>query len=170
MAKGEISLFLTAKNMLARGLSSAYSSLQKFGKSALRIGSFFAKGFLAAGAALAGFAVKGLSAYAEQEAATNALKSALKSYGDEVENNAAGGSKTRLCNSRTKQARRMNQRLQTWRGSECSAGSRLGALDKAAKGVIALRSAGMAEEAAIKAVALAHAGEFTMLQRYLPAP
>ena len=167
MAKGEISLILTAKNMVARGLSSAYSSLQKFGKSALRIGSFFAKGFLAAGAALAGFAVKGLSAYAEQEVATNALKSALKSYGDEVENNAAA-------------AQRHASAIQDETGAADEStianmarlrmlGVEVGALDKAAKGVIALRSAGMAEEAAIKAVALAHAGEFTMLQRYLPA-
>ncbi|MCK9571393.1 hypothetical protein M0R72_20765 [Candidatus Pacearchaeota archaeon] len=166
MAKGEISLILTAKNMLARGLSSAYSSLQKFGKSALRIGSFFAKGFLAAGAALAGFAVKGLSAYAEQEVATNALKSALKSYGDEVENNAAA-------------AQRHASAIQDETGAADEStianmarlrmlGVEVGALDKAAKGVIALRSAGMAEEAAIKAVALAHAGEFAMLQRYLP--
>lgn len=167
MAKREISLILRAKNMLTHELSSAYSSLQKFGKSAVRIGSFFAKGFLAAGAALAGFAAKGLSAYSEQEAATNALKSALKSYGDEVENNTAAAQKHASAiqdeTGAADEATLANMARLRMLGVE------VGALDKAAKAVIALRSAGMDEAAAVKAVAAARAGEFGMLSRYIPA-
>jgi hypothetical protein len=42
-------------------------------------------------------------------------------------------------------------------------------LAQAAKATIALKSAGMEEAAAIKAVAMAQAGNFQMLSRYIPA-
>ena len=167
MAKKEISIVLRAKNAMAAGLSKASKSLKAFGKSALRIGKTVAVGFLAATAALVAFATKAVAAYAIQEKAERSLISAMDVHGqagddliphlkrvaaaiqDETgaadESTLAGMAKMRMLGVMT---------------------SKLG---EAAKGVVALTSLGLKEEAAMKAVAMAIQGDFEMLNRYVPA-
>ena len=167
MAKKEISIVLRAKNAMAAGLSKASKSLKAFGKSALRIGKTVAVGFLAATAALVAFATKAVAAYAIQEKAERSLISAMDVHGqagddliphlkrvaaaiqDETgaadESTLAGMAKMRMLGVMT---------------------SKLG---EAAKGVVALTSLGLKEEAAMKAVAMAIQGDYEMLNRYVPA-
>ena len=76
-----ISIVLRAKNSMAAGLAKARDSVAKFGKSAMRIGGLFAKAFLAAGIAVAGFAAKAIAAYAVQETAERSLIAAMNAHG-----------------------------------------------------------------------------------------
>lgn len=167
MAEKSITIILRARNAMAAGLGKAARALKAFGSSALRIGSFFAKGFLAAGVAVAGFATKAIAAYAVQETAERSLIAAMNAQGeagDELvpvlkkiasaiqdetgaadESTLAGMAKMRMLGVQT---------------------SKLG---EAAKGVLALKSVGLEEEAAQKAVAMAMQGSYDMLNRYLPA-
>jgi len=82
MANKEISIVLRAKNAMQAGLAKAKRSMRAFGKSALNIGKFFAKAFLGAGAAVAGFAAKAVSAYAVQEKAERSLVAAMNAHGE----------------------------------------------------------------------------------------
>jgi len=167
MASRTIEVLLRAKNAMSGGLASAGASLKKFGSGAWDVGKKAAAGLLAVGAALAGVALKAVSAYAESEAAAASMAAALRVNGDEVDANTA----------------RLKERAsaiqdETGKSDEATLSSMarlrmLGvetdALDAAAKGVIALKSAGLEEEAAIKAVAMAHAGNHSALTRYIPA-
>ena len=163
----EISIIIRARNAMAAGLSSAGKSLQAFGSSAMRIGGFFASGFLAAGSAVAGFAAKAIAAYAEQEKAQQSLIGALNSQGE------AG---IALLPSLVKIA----DAIQDQTGADAEAtvagmakmrmlGVQTSALGEAARAVVALKSVGLDEAAAQKAVANAAQGNFAMLQRYIPA-
>lgn len=167
MANREISIILRAKNAMAAGLSRAKASVQAFGRSALNIGTFFAKAFLGAGAAVAGFAAKAISAYSESEKAERSLVAAINAHGeagdvllpslkkiaaaiqDETgaadESTLAGMAKLRMLGVQTSQ------------------------MEEAAKAVIALKSVGLEEAAAQKAVAMALQGNYDMLNRYVPA-
>jgi len=167
MAKKEISIIVKARNAMAAGLASAGSALKKFGESARRIGAFFAKAFLAAGTAIAGFAVKALQAFSVQEKAEKEAAAAFRAYGEEVTANVEN-------------VKRFASAIQDETGvadeSTVALAARLkmlgvgtDQLEQAAKATIALKAAGMDEAAAGKAVAQAMNGEFTMLSRYLPA-
>ena len=76
MAKKEISVVIRAKSFLKQG----YGEIQKFGKSLMTIGKTLATGFIAAGAAVAGFVGKALSAYAEAEKAERSLAAAIDAH------------------------------------------------------------------------------------------
>jgi len=166
-SKKEISIVLRAKNAMAAGLGKAAKSLKAFGAGALRAGKMIAVGFLAATAALVAFATKAVAAYAIQEKAERSLIAAMNAHaqaGDALipylkriaaaiqdetgaadESTLAGMAKMRMLGVQTKK------------------------LGEAAKGVIALKSVGLQEEAAQKAVAMAMQGSYDMLNRYLPA-
>lgn len=167
MAKREISIVLRAKNAMAAGLAKAGESLKSFGKSAARIGKAFTVAFLAAGTAVAGFAAKAVAAYAKQESAEKLAADALRAHGEEVNNSMAMIRKHASAIQDETGAADENTIATMARlrilGVETSA------LGEAARATLALKSAGMEESAAIKAVAMARAGEFTMLQRYIPA-
>ena len=167
MAKKEINVKIAAKNALAKGLGEAKASLKKFGESAKRIAGFFAKGFLAAGAAVAGFVTKSLAAYAQQEQAERSLIAAMNAH------NEAGESLLPML-------RRKADAIQKETGVADEAtlagmarmrmlGVQIDQMDHAAKGVIALTRAGMGQEAAERAMAAALQGNVSMLTRYLPA-
>ena len=152
---------------MAAGLASAGKALHSFGSGVLKVGKWLAVGFLAGATALAGFVAKAVSAYAEQEKASRALAAALDLQGqsgkkilpllekiasaiqDETgaadESTLAGMAKMRMLGVQTKK------------------------LGEAARAVIALKSVGLQEEAAQKAVAMAMQGSYDMLNRYLPA-
>lgn len=122
---------------------------------------------LAAGAAVAAFAVKAIAAYAQQEKSVNDLKSALRAYGEEIDGNVE---------ALKREAAAIQD--ETGVGDEATIsrmarmkllGVETGMLGQAAKAVIALAAAGMDEEMAMKAVVGATMGEFGALSRYLPA-
>ncbi|HAX91068.1 MAG TPA: hypothetical protein DCY07_02525 [Rhodospirillaceae bacterium] len=167
MASRTIEVILKAKNAMAAGLSSAGSALKKFGQGAWDIGKKAAIGIAAASAAIGAFAYKALQAYAESEAAINELTSALRLNGDEVDDNvrkhvalaAAIQDETGASDDSTVSNMARLRML----------GITTEKLGDAAKAVIALRSAGMDEEAAVKAIAAAYAGEYTQLQKRIPA-
>jgi hypothetical protein len=167
MAQREISIVLRAKNAMAAGLEKAGKQLKAFGSSAARIGKAFAMSFLAAGTAVAGFAAKALQAFSQQEAAEKQAEAALRAHGEEINNNmaaikrnaAAIQDETGVADENTI-ARMARLRM---------LGVETGQLDAATKATIALKSAGMEEAAAVKAVAMATQGNFDMLNRYIPA-
>ncbi len=162
----EVSILIRAKNLMQRELARAGAALQKFGQSAKRIGAFFGKAFLGAGAALVGFAAKAIHAYAGLEKSTAGLAASLESYG---ENSKAVlpvlRAQAKAIQDATGQTHAqtfavMNQlKLQ---------GVHTDKLADATKGVMALKRAGMAEEAASRAMTAATMGNFQALTRYIP--
>lgn len=167
MASKEISIIISAKNAIAAGIKSAEKSLRDFADSAVRIGEFFAKSMLAAGAAVVAFGSKAVMAFAESEKAQQQLKSAFIAYGEETENNvkrvndfAAAISKQTGVEDDSIVA--MTAKLKLY-------GIQTSQLEQATKATIGLVAAGMDEEAAMKAVASAAEGNFESLTRYIPA-
>jgi hypothetical protein len=163
----EVSIIIRAKNALAAGLKSAGASLKSFGQSAWNIGKKAALALAGIGTALVGIGVKAVMAYGEAEKATTALKSALRSNGEEVDNNVA---------SLKAQSAAIMEQTGIDDDSVVSMMARMkmlgvttDKLGEASKGVIGLMNAGLSEEAAMKAVAMAHAGNFAALSRYIPA-
>lgn len=167
MANREISIVLRAKNAMAAGLSSASASLKSFGDSAVRIGKVFATAFISAAGAVAGFVGKAVSAYSVQEKAERALSASITAYG---ENAAAAIPKLK------KMAAAIQDETGVGDESTLSMMARIkmlgvqtSKLGEAAKAVVALKSVGMEEAAAAKAVAMAMQGQYDMLNRYVPA-
>ena len=166
MANKEISIVLRAKNAMAAGLASAKESLQKVGKTALNVGKIITTGFLAGATALAGFAAKALAAYSKQEDAERKLTAALNAHGEAGE-------------ALLPMYREIASRIQDQTGvadeltlATMAQGRTLGVaakdLEEYAKGVIALKSAGMEGASAQRAMAAAMQGNTEMLTRYLP--
>jgi chromosome segregation ATPase len=167
MAKKEINIILRAKNAMSAELSKAGEALKNFGESAVRIGKVFATAFLAAGTAVAGFAVKALQAWSVQEAAEKSAEAALRAHGDEIENNMNMIRKhaSAIQNETGVADENIIARMSRLR----MIGVEADQLGEAARATVALASAGMGEEAAIKAVAMARQGNFSALERYIPA-
>jgi len=167
MAKKEISIVLRAKNSMAAGLAKARDSVAKFGKSAMRIGGLFAKAFLAAGIAVAGFAAKAIAAYAVQETAERSLIAAMNAHGEAGE--ALIPSLKRVAAAIQDETGAADESTLAGMAKMRMLGVQTAKLGEAAKGVIALKAVGLQEEAAQKAVAMAMQGSYDMLNRYLPA-
>ena len=167
MAKKEISILIKARNAMAAGIASAYKSLQGFGRSAVNIAKWFTRGFMVAGAAVAGFVAKAVSSYAVQEKAERALASSIAAYG---ENAAAALPKLKAVAAAIQDETAVGDEatLQTMARLKML-GVETAALGDAARATIALKSVGMEEAAAAKAVAMAMQGQYTMLNRYVPA-
>jgi len=167
VSEKSISIVLRAKNAMAAGLSSAGKALHSFGNGVLKIGKWLSVGFLAGGAALAGFTAKALQAYAEQERAHKSLAASLSAHGEAAK---------QLLPSLVEMA----EAIQDETGADAEAtvagmakmrmlGVQTSKLGEAAKAVIALKSVGLDEAAAQKAVAMAMQGNYMMLNRYVPA-
>ncbi len=167
MAKKELSITLRARNALMSGIAGARRTLMQFGGWVTGLGRRMAYAFLGAGAGLAGFVALTARAYAKQERAEKSLASALASHGENVDAllpklkavAAAIQDQTGVGDEQT---------LQTMANLKML-GVQTDALEQAAKATIALKSAGVEEAQATKMVALATAGNYTMLSRYLPA-
>jgi hypothetical protein len=166
MAKKEINIVLRAKNAMQAELSKAGESLKKFGESALRIGKAFATAFLAAGTAVAGFAVKAIKSMQDQEQATTALRSAFSAFGDDVDSSVANVQ--RFSNAMQRQLGISNESLEMRAAELRQLGVLPQHLEQAVKATVALGQAGMSEAAATRAVAAAREGDFSMLTRYIP--
>ena len=167
MAQKTISIVLRAKNAMSAGLGKAAKSLKAFGGSAMRIGGLFAKAFLAAGAAIAGFAAKAISAYAVQETAERSLIAAMNAHGEAGE--ALIPSLKRVAAAIQDETGAADESTLAGMAKMRMLGVQTAKLGEAAKGVIALKAVGLQEEAAQKAVAMAMQGSYDMLNRYLPA-
>jgi len=162
-----VELIIKARNGISAGLASAGATLKRFGTSAGRIGKMAARGFLAMGVAAAAGVAKAIAAWAAQEAAENSLSSALRVHGDEVENNMEKMKKSASAIQAETAVGDENVLMRM--SSLRMLGVQADSLDAAAKATIGLKSAGMEEAQAIKAVAMASQGQYTMLQRYIPA-
>jgi len=167
MADRKIDIRLGVKTFMAKGLNKASRQLKAFGKSAARIGAFFAKGFLVAGAAVAGFAVKAVQAFSVQEKAEKSAADAFRAYGEEVTNNVANVKK--FAAAIQDETGVGDENIISMAARLKLLGVSTDQLEDAVKGTIALASAGVKEEAAIKMIAMARAGDYNMLKRYIPA-
>jgi hypothetical protein len=167
MAKKELSLTVRARNAMAAGLNKAKKSLQKFGQSAARIGKFFAKGFLAMGAAVVGFAAKSISAYSIQEKAEKSLVAALNAHGEAGQ--ALLPMYKRLASEIQTQTGVADEQTLANMAQLRLLGVQQSEMERATKGVIALAKAGMNGETATRAMAAAVGGNYSMLTRYIPA-
>lgn len=167
MAKKELSITLRARNALMSGIAGARRTLMRFGGWVTGLGRRMAYAFLGAGAGLAGFVALTARAYAKQERAEKSLASALASHGENVD---ALLPKLKAAAAAIQDQTGVGdeQTLQTMASLKLL-GVHTDALEQAAKATIALKSAGVKEAQATKMVALATAGNYTMLARYLPA-
>jgi len=167
MAKKELSITLRARNALMSGIAGARRTLMRFGGWVTGLGRRMAYAFLGAGAGLAGFVALTARAYAKQERAEKSLASALASHGENVD---ALLPKLKAAAAAIQDQTGVGdeQTLQTMASLKLL-GVHTDALEQAAKATIALKSAGVEEAQATKMVALATAGNYTMLARYLPA-
>ena len=165
--KKELSITLRARNALMSGIAGARRTLMQFGGWVTGLGRRMAYAFLGAVSGLAGFVALTARAYAKQERAEKSLASALASHGENVDAllpklkavAAAIQDQTGVGDEQT---------LQTMANLKML-GVQTDALEQAAKATIALKSAGVEEAQATKMVALATAGNYTMLSRYLHA-
>jgi len=167
MATKEISILIKAKNSLAQGLTSAGKQLQAFGQSAMRIGKFFVTGFMAAGAAVAGFAAKALQAYGVQEQAEKSLVAAMNAHGQAGE--ALIAPLKKIAAAIQDETGAADESTLAGMARMKMLGVQTEKLGEAAKATIALKAIGMEEAAAQKAVAMAMQGNYDLLNRYVPA-
>ena len=167
MAKKELTLVIRARNAVAAGLKSVMGSIKSLAGGILKASKWIATGVAAATAAIGAVAAKALSAYAVQEKATRALASSLA---------AAGDNATEL----VPKLKAVASAIQDETGADDDAvvagmarlrllGVTADKLGDAARATIALKSAGLEETAAQKAVAMAMQGSYDMLNRYVPA-
>ena len=163
----DISVTVSAKNKIEAGLSKAKAAINRFGEG---VASVFKGVVTVVGgvtAAIGAVVTKAVSAYSVQEEAERRLVAAHNAMGEagesfiesekaiaaQLQNETAVGDEVTL--SRMAQLRML--------------GVMPDKLEAASKGVIALTNAGMGEESAVRAMAQAMNGNFTMLQRYIPS-
>jgi hypothetical protein len=180
MAK-EISIRLKIENAMKVGLAKAKSNLSEFGSGVSKIGGVMAsfgrglldvgkwavQGFTAATAAVAGFAAKAVHAYAQQQKAEQEFAGALKAHGEAVDVNLERIK--RYASQIQNETAVADENLIARAARLRMLGVETDALDQAMRATVALASAGMGEEQAIRAVAMAHQGNYEALQRYIPA-
>ena len=168
MAKKELTLIVRAKNALARGLAAAGNSLKSFGQTAMRVGKMFVSAFTAAGAALGAFSVKAITAWAKQEKAVNALRTALDTNGDNVD--ALIPKYTALAQAIQDETGAADENTIQLMAQIRNLGVLPQNMEKATKGALGLAKAlNLNSESAARYTALALQGETTILQRYVPA-
>ena len=167
MAKKEMTLVIRARNAVAAGLKSVMGSIKSLGGGILKASKWIATGVAAATAAIGAVAAKALSAYATQEKATRALASSLAAAGDDAA-------------TLVPKLKAVASAIQDETGADDDAvvagmarlrllGVTSDKLGDAARATIALKSVGLEETAAQKAVAMAMQGSYDMLNRYVPA-
>lgn len=173
MADKKLSIVVSAKNAVQAGLDKAKKAVSDFGS---KVGGWFKKAFAplaSAKAQLVGIVAsvvsvgKALQAWSVQEVAEKRLTAALEAHGEAadkllpklkaiasaIQDQTAAGDEATL---------ELMARLRLL-------GVHTDKLGDAAKAAIAMEAAGLQREAASKAIAMAMQGEYTMLNRYLPA-
>ena len=166
-ASHDISVTISAKNKIEAGLSKAKDAINKFGAGVASVfkGVVSVVGGLTA--AIGAIATKAVAAYAIQETAEKRLIASHRAMGEageafiesekaiaaQLQNETAVGDEVIL--SRMSQLRMLGVMPEK--------------LEAASKGVIALTNAGMGEETAVRALAAAYQGNYSMLQKYIPS-
>jgi hypothetical protein len=162
-----IDLIVGVKNAMKAGLAKAKESLAKLGTAAVNATKQIAKGFLAASAAVIAFGTKTIQAYAKQEGAERKLQAAIEASGESYKNAAPELLKLAAAiqdeTGAADEATVANMALLKTLGVATSQ------LPQAAKGMIALESAGLKGETAARALANAMQGNYSALSRYIPA-
>lgn len=167
MADRKLNIILGIKSEMASGLASAKGALESFGTSAMNIGKTLAAGFVAGAAALTAFATKALTSYAEQEKAVSALQASFRAYGDEIEvNTAAIKAQASAISDETGVS---GDALIARAAKLKMLGVETAALGEALKATVALSQYGLEEEAAVRAVANAREGNYSALEKTIPA-
>ena len=163
----QTSFKVTAKDRTRRAFASVRSGLIGLGRASSRVFGSIAKVGLAAGAAIVAFGVRAVQAYSKQQNAERSLAAALSAHGDEVE---------KLLPLLKAQAAAIQDETAAGDEETLSLMARLrmlgvyaGSLDKAAKATMALTSVGVRQNTAMRAVAAAMQGNYTLLQSYVPA-
>ena len=167
MAKKEISIVIRAKNAVAAGLAKAGSMFKSFAGSVAKVGKTIALGMAAATASVVAFSVKALSAYAEQQKAEMALAGSLRAYGESAD--AVMPKLKEIAAQIQDETGAADESTLAGMAKIRMLGVQTDKLEEAAKASLALKSIGIEEAAAQRYVALAMQGNYTMLQRYIPA-
>ena len=162
-----LQIVLSAKDQMSGGLSSARGALSRFGSAAAGAFKAAAAGALAAGTALAGFAAKAISAYAEQEKAERSVIAAMNAHGEAGE--ALLPMYRRIADAIQDETGAADENTLASMANMRMLGVRTDQMEKAAKGLIGLKSAGMEGATAERAMAAAMQGNYEMLTRYIPA-
>ena len=170
----EISIIVRAKAMLGQGFAQADREMQAFVKNAKHHTELLRKTFetiavslIGVGVAVVEFAKKALEAYSEEERAVRRLESAHRAYGEEVTNNVAA--ELAMAKAIQEETGIAKDKTITSMAALRMYGVQTSALEECAKAVIALTYAGMDEEGAAKAVAGAYEGNYSKLQKFIPA-
>lgn len=166
MAK-EISIIIRAKNAVAAGLAKAGAMFKSFAGSVAKVGKTIALGMAAATASVVAFSVKALSAYAEQQKAEMALAGSLRAYGESAD--AVMPKLKKIAAQIQDETGAADESTLAGMAKIRMLGVQTDKLEEAAKASLALKSIGIEEAAAQRYVALAMQGNYTMLQRYIPA-
>jgi len=161
MAKKKIDITIAAKTKIKGALLKIRQGFAGLGKAALKAGAV-------AGAALGALAVKAVAAFSAQEDAVNSLNAALRANGHNVEALSPGFQKVAAdIQNLTGKADESTIALMA---QMANLGIQPQRMEEAAKGAIGLGKAlGLSSDAAARYTALAMQGEFTILQRYVPA-
>jgi hypothetical protein len=165
MAK--IDIRLGVKNAMKAGLAKAKESLVKLKDSAVAIGKQMAKAFAAASAAAIAFGTKAIQAYAKQEGAERKLQAAIEASGESYKN--AAPELLKLAAAIQDETGAADESTIANLALLKTLGIATSQLPAAAKGMIALEAAGLKGETAARALANAMQGNYTALQRYIPA-
>jgi len=163
----EISIIIRAKNAVAAGLANAGAMFKSFAGSVANVGKTIALGMAAATASVVAFSVKALSAYAEQQKAEMALAGSLRAYGESAD--AVMPKLKQIAAQIQDETGAADESTLAGMAKIRMLGVQTDKLEEAAKASLALKSIGIEEAAAHRYVALAMQGNYTMLQRYIPA-
>jgi len=162
-----VTLFIKAKSLVAGELKRAGAAIKGFATGAAHIVAGATKAFLAFGAALVGIGIKAISSYAESEKAVNALASAHRMYGEDVETLVAA--ETKLAAEMQNETGVGDNLTISRMASLKMLGIQTEQLGSAAKATIALVKAGMGEDKAMRMVADAANGNFEAFSKVIPA-
>jgi hypothetical protein len=171
----KLEIIIGAKNLTGRafrgvlgGLRGLASRVKRFGGGTIRAFGKMTRAVVGFGAALIGTGAIAVRAFTKQQDAEVALQSALKAHGDDVD----------ALLPKLKQQASAIQEVTTAGDEEVlmlmatirNLGIQGDALEKATKSAIGLATAlNLDAESAARYAALAEQGEFTILQRYVPA-
>ena len=164
--KSGIDLEIRARNMLARGLARAGRALQSFGRTVRNIGARITRGLLAMGAATIALGIQSVRAHSRQQEAMEDLLSTSRIYGDHMD--GLREKYDQIANSIQDETAASNDATLASMAHARSLGIESDMLDQAAKGIIALNEVKLRGEAATRALAMAHKGDYQQLQRYIP--
>ena len=170
MSKNQVSIIIRARDLATKVFRSVGDAAKRMGSVVASAAKFAIGGAIAFTGAVAAMAVKAVQAFSVQEQAVKGLEGALMGLG------ASASEIDRISAS----YQRLSSEIQDETGVSDEATlamitqlTQLGILesqmDQAARAVIGLKSVGVEQVAASKAIAMALQGQFTMLQRYVPA-